>query len=226
MVNNNVNSTATIVSTQDIQPYSLGSFNSRINQTSNTTQSSTPQKAQSYNPPININNEDPLLIEIQKLTSQVNNIEQKITDIQNGGKIAKDLDKQIVIALKDLQNYAEFFQKATFELEKKILKTSMGIAKKIIGVEIGEQSANIAKVTIDNILNKIKSASEITIHLNPKDYLTLKNELKLDNFIKLQEDPNIIAGGVVIASNLGNFDGSIEAKIETILESLDIVMEP
>ena len=35
---------------------------------------------------------------------------------------------------------------------------------------------------------------------------------------------NVVAGGVVIASNIGNFDGSIEAKVSSMLESLDLVI--
>ncbi|MBI3873714.1 MAG: flagellar assembly protein FliH [Arcobacter sp.] len=161
---------------------------------------------------------------MQKLAGHLAQIETKITNIENNGMSGRDLDKQLVQALKDLKNYATFFEQATFQLETKILKTSMSIAKKIIGVEIGEQSANIAKITITNILNKIKTASKITIHLNPKDYIVLKNDLNLDSFIQIQEDSNVTAGGVVIASDLGNFDGNIEAKVQTILESLDTLM--
>ena len=42
--------------------------------------------------------------------------------------------------------------------------------------------------------------------------------------IELLEDANVVAGGVVIASDLGNFDGSIEAKVSSMLESLDLVI--
>lgn len=219
-MNSNVNSTARIISTENAEAYSLGTFlnNSDTNQTQQMKDVAT-LNDKSIN-----GNIDPVLIEIQRLATQLNTIEQKVVSIENDGIKGKDLDKQLVEALKDLKNYAKFFEQATFQLETKILKTSMGIAKKIIGIEVGEQSINIAKITIENILNKIKTASQITIHLNPKDYLSLKDELNLDNFIKLQEDTNVTAGGVVIASDLGNFDGNIEAKVETILESLDIVM--
>ena len=63
------------------------------------------------------------------------------------------------------------------------------------------------------------------IHLNPKDYYVLKSkELELEPFIELLEGSNVVAGGVVIASNIGNFDGSIEAKVSSMLESLDLVI--
>ncbi|MCK5293800.1 MAG: flagellar assembly protein FliH [Arcobacteraceae bacterium] len=219
-MNNNVNSTARIISPEATETYSLGTFlNNPAGGQTQAMQEVAPLNDKSIN-----GNIDPVLIEIQKLTSKLNNIEQKVVSIENDGIKGKDLDKQLIQALKDLKNYASFFEQATFQLETKILKTSMSIAKKIIGVELGEQSASIAKITIENILNKIKTASQITIHLNPKDYLVLKDELNLDDFIKLQEDQNVTAGGVVIASDLGNFDGNIAAKVETILESLDTIM--
>jgi len=220
MNNNNVNSKARIISGDNTQSYTLGTFNNNVN----VSQTDEMKMQATLNDKSLNGNIDPVLIEIQKLTSQLQSIEQKVVNIENDGIKGKDLDKQLIQALKDLKSYATFFEQATFQLETKILKTSMNIAQKIIGVELGEQSASIAKVTIENILNKIKSASQITIHLNPKDYIVLKDELNLDDFILIQEDPNVTAGGVVIASDLGNFDGNIEAKIQTILESLDTLI--
>ena len=218
-MNNNVNSTGKIISSKDTQAYTFGTFYNNESTQSKQMQDIAKLDDKSIN-----GNVDPILLEIQKLTSQLNNIEQKVINIQNDGVQGKDLDRQLIQALKDLKNYASFFEQATFQLETKILKTSMNIAKKIISVEIGEQSANIAKITIENILNKIKTASQITIHLHPKDYLILKDELNLNDFIRIQEDSNVTAGGVVIASDLGNFDGNIDAKVSTILESLDIII--
>ena len=196
-----------------MEPYTLGTF-----------MGVAPQMPSSLNDKSINGNVDPVLIELQKVTQQLGKLEAKITHIENNGMSSKDFDKQITQALKDLKNYAAFFEQATFQLETKILKTSLSIAKKIIGVEIGEQSQNIARITIENILNKIKTASRITIHLNPKDYIVLKKELNFESFIQLQEDQNVTPGGVVIASDLGNFDGNIEAKVQTILESLDTLL--
>ena len=57
--------------------------------------------------------------------------------------------------------------------------------------------------------------------MHPKDYLILKNELQLESFITIYEDLNVLPGGVVIASDLGNFDGNVDAKVATMLESLE-----
>jgi flagellar assembly protein FliH len=167
---------------------------------------------------------DPLLTELKALKAQMQSIENKVTGIESNGISGRDLDKQIIESIKDLKNYASFFEQATFQLESKILKTSMAIAKKIITIEIGENSSLIAKETIKHLLNKVKTASKIQIHLNPKDYLVLKDQLKFDSYIELHEDINVTAGGVVIASDLGNFDGNIEAKVNSMLESLESVL--
>ncbi len=168
---------------------------------------------------------DPILQEVQNLTIKLNEISQKVTNIeQEGVTKGKDLDAQVVKAIKDLKQYAAFFEQAIFQMETKLLKTSISIAQKIINIEVGENSSKIAKQTINQLLEKVKSASKVKIHLNPKDYHILKAELSLEPFIELCEDPNVIAGGVVIASDLGNFDGSVEAKVTSMLESLDLVI--
>ncbi|MCT7610954.1 FliH/SctL family protein [Aliarcobacter butzleri] len=168
---------------------------------------------------------DPILQEVQNLTIKLNEISQKVTNIeQEGVTKGKDLDAQVVKAIKDLKQYAAFFEQATFQMETKLLKTSISIAQKIINIEVGENSSKIAKQAINQLLEKVKSASKVKIHLNPKDYHILKAELSLEPFIELCEDPNVIAGGVVIASDLGNFDGSVEAKVTSMLESLDLVI--
>ncbi len=232
MQKNNIYSNATIVKTpkekellQEIKTYELNSF---INTKSNPAKNIINQELISpSNENIEKNQEnsnDLLLNELKALKTHIQNMETKITAIESNGVSGRDLDKQVVEAIKDLKNYSAFFEQATFQLESKILKTSMSIAKKIIAIEVGENSSLIAKETIRTLLSKVKTASKIQIHLNPKDYLMLKDQIKLNSLIELHEDVNVALGGVVIASDLGNFDGNIEAKVNSMLESLDHVI--
>lgn len=168
---------------------------------------------------------EPIFSEFEKLTKKIEEVSLKVTSIeQDAITKGKDLDAQVVKAIKDLKQYATFFEQASFQLENKLLKTSIAIAQKIINIEVGENSSKIAKQTISQLLLKLKNASKVKIHLNPKDYYILKKELELEPFIELYEDANVVVGGVVIASDLGNFDGSIEAKVSSMLESLDLVI--
>jgi len=220
LANNNVNTTSKIIKSQDgVQAFELGNF---IN--NEVVQSEQMKNVATLNSKSINGNVDPVLTEVKKLFGHIEQIQNRITNIENDGITGRDLDQQLIQALKDLKNYSSFFEQATFQMETKILKTSLSIAQKIIGIEVGEKSALIARETISNMMAKIKTSSKVTIHLNPKDYILLKEQLNFENHVSLLEDPNVTAGGVVIASDLGNFDGNIEAKVQTMLESLDAVI--
>lgn len=211
MGTNNVYSSAKVLNSKDaVQDYQLGTF---TNNTPNTDDEETKFNETKLVHPIEAQSNDLLVNEIKSLSEQINQINLKITNIENDGIKGKDIDAQVVQAIKDLKHYAAFFEQATFQMETKLLKTSIAIAQKIIAVEIGENSSKIAAQTINHVLHKIKTASKIQIHLNPKDYEILKNQLTLEPFIELHQDANVAAGGVVIASDLGNFDGNIESKV-------------
>lgn len=168
---------------------------------------------------------EPIFAEFEKMIKKIEEVSQKVTTIEQDAIIkGKEFDTQVIKAIKDLKQCATFFEQAAFGFESKLLKTSISIAQKIINIEVGENSSKIAKQTINQLLLKLKNATKVKIHLNPKDYYILKQELELEPFIELLEDANVVAGGVVIASNIGNFDGSIEAKVSSMLESLDLVI--
>lgn len=221
MNKSNVYSSAKVINSNsnDVQDYQLGTFIQNGNNSEQVQNSSMVLNDKEIN-----GNVDPSLNEIRALGAQINQINEKLALIQNNGMTSREIDAQVVQAIKDLKHYANFFEQATFQMESKLLKTSVSIAQKIISIEVGENSTAIAKQTITHLLDKIKSASKVKIHLNPKDYEILKNDLTFENYIELVEDANVTIGGVVIASDLGNFDGNIEAKVSSMLESLDSVI--
>ncbi|MGA1932543.1 FliH/SctL family protein [Arcobacter sp. YIC-464] len=221
MASNNVRSNAKVLnSSADVQKYELGSF---VNNSAPIPEEAPPSQAVLDTRELN-GHVDPVLTEMRNLAAQISHISAKVESIENGGVQGRDIDAQVVQAIKDLKHYAAFFEQATFQMESKLLKTSISIAQKIISIEVGENSAKIARQTISHLLDKIKTASKVQIHLNPKDYQMLKDQLALEPYIELREDPNVAPGGVVIASDLGNFDGNIEAKVASMLETLDTVI--
>ena len=210
MSGNNVNTTSKVIKANNgTEPYELGTFI-----TNDQSQNESMKNVATLNNKSINGNVDPVLTEIQNLQKTLDHIGQRVESNENDGVKGRDLDKQLVAALKDLKNYSSFFEQATFQMETKLVKTSFSIAKKIIGIELGENSAKIAEESIKGMMVKIKTSSKVTIHLNPKDYITLKDTLSFDNFVNLQEDSNVAAGGVVIASDLGNFDGSVESTLD------------
>ena len=221
MEKSNIFSSAKIIkSEEDIQDFELGTFvNNQV-----PIQNDQMQKVAKLDEKQVKINSDAILSQIQALSQSMNAMQAEIKNVQNNGMQGRDIDKQVVAAIKDLKHYASFFEQAALQMESKILKTSISVAQKIINIEISANSSQIAKETITSILSKIKTASKIKIHLNPKDFQILKGELNLEPFIDVLEDSNVAPGGVVIASDLGNFDGNIEAKVSSMLESLDSVL--
>ncbi|MCJ8327058.1 MAG: flagellar assembly protein FliH [Campylobacterales bacterium] len=217
---NNVYTNAKIVKAADnVQSYELGTFLSNDNNQNTQMQNIAKLDEREIN-----GNVDPLLEEVRVLASSFAQMQNQISLIANNGKTQEEIDKQVVEAIRDLKHYASFFEQATFQMETKLLKTSMAIAKKIINIEIGANSSLIAKETISNLLLKVKTASKVKIHLSPKDYEVLKRDLNLESHLELVQDANVTPGGVVIASDLGNFDGNIEAKVASMLESLESII--
>jgi flagellar assembly protein FliH len=211
---------------EEFDTYTLSNFDNPTTIHNNTT-TSTPiqnleQKDTQPIPQNNLDNEK-IFKEISLLNQQINNINQSISTLKDLSFSSKDIDAQVIKALKDLKQYASFYKEAILSFEQKLLKTSFSIAKKIINIEISQNSANIAKETIDNLMLKLKNASSIKIHLNPKDYTILKEQIEVNDIVTLVEDSNVMPGGVVIASDLGNFDGNIDTKIESILQTLDLL---
>lgn len=216
----NVYSSAKILSkNEEVQKYELGTFINSSVENNVVTNSNSILDDREINGRV-----DPVLLEVRNLSLKLNQISEKVTNIENDGIKGKDVDAQVIQAIRDLKHYAAFFEQATFQMETKLLKTSISIAQKIISIEVGENSSKIAKQTITHLLDKIKTASKVQIHLNPKDYEILKDQLNLETFIELKSDANVTAGGVVIASDLGNFDGNIESKVSSMLDSLDLII--
>ena len=223
MAESGITTASTIVKdNESVQPYEFGNFiSNEVNQTPQmqevaTLTDKTVMEQTNENMQV-------ILDEIKNLQNAVLQVNHKVNIIEQEGVRGKDLDQQIVEAMKDLKNYSAFFEQATFQIETKVLKTAISIAKKIIDIEVSQNSAEIAKQTIANLMERIKTASKVTIHLNPKDYVMLKDQLNFGEFVSLQEDQNVTPGGVVIASDMGNFDGNVDVKVKTMLESLDAI---
>lgn len=219
MADNVYSSAKIITKNEEIQKYELGNFINSPAETNVVANSNVILDDRQINGRV-----DPISGEIEKITAKLDEISQKIINIETNGISGRDVDAQVIQAIRDLKHYAAFFEQATFQMETKLLKTSISIAQKIISIEVGENSSKIAKQTISHVLDKIKTASKVQIHLNPKDYEILKGQLNLESFIELRSDANVAAGGVVIASDLGNFDGNIESKVASMLDSLDLII--
>ena len=135
MADNVYSSAKILTKNEEVQKYELGNFiNSQVDNNLVLNSNSVLDDRE-------INGRvDPVLIEVRNLTAKLNEISLKVDSIESDGIKGKDVDAQVIQAIRDLKHYAAFFEQATFQMETKLLKTSISIAQKIISIEVGENS--------------------------------------------------------------------------------------
>jgi flagellar assembly protein FliH len=156
-----------------------------------------------------------ILSRLDTLSNQVVSIKQENTSA------SQKLDTQVVEALTSLNNHSKQFDKITVAFEQKLIAYSLRIATKIIQQEVQQNSQQIALNYARDLISKLKDATKISVHINPKDYQYLQSNLDMSSTIELVKDTNVSPAGVVISSDIGNFDSTIESKLETLSSSIE-----
>jgi flagellar assembly protein FliH len=134
------------------------------------------------------------------LNRKYNEVEQFITQIQNG-----------------LKEYEQ-------EYEKLVIDTALLIAEKVIHNQISE--SGVIKENVKESLKKVIGADNILIRLNPDDYKKIvedKDEIVgKDNYssVKIEKDENIDAGGCYVESDIGNIDARIASQLTELKRKL------
>ena len=113
------------------------------------------------------------------------------------------------------------------ENEKQIVNLCFYMAKRLLMKEVEEDEAYI-QTLIKKTLEMAQSDEEVTIRVSPEDKIwldrhqdTILKELNLDPSTKIEEDSQVSRGGVIIETNHGVIDASIEqrlAKLESIVK--------
>lgn len=121
-------------------------------------------------------------------------------------------------ALKDSQTHLQ-------NLEKELSAIAVDIAKEVIVKEIEENSQKVALALAKELLHSIMDATDITLKVNPQDYLYLKEQLESVQKDTLQKitilsDDALKPGGVIVISNQGNIDGSIMTRYKNMKQSI------
>ncbi|MEE3704833.1 flagellar assembly protein FliH [Campylobacter sp. CX2-8023-23] len=128
------------------------------------------------------------------------------------------------------KNYTSSIQKLDEETSKlesllsssqgEIAATAIDIAKEVVLKEIKDSSAQIASNIAKNLIDELSQATSIEIKVSPKDYEFLKSNFTQKSHIKITSDDAVLAGGVIVLSNIGNIDGSVMARFNKIKKIL------
>ena len=116
---------------------------------------------------------------------------------------ATKLDEQYV-------KFDEFLKK----IEEELGQTAIKIAKEVIDKEISASSNQIAHHLASSLIKELSNVKNIEIRVNPEDSEYIKEQFSKNEHVKISADDAISKGGVVIISDGGNIDATMQTRIE------------
>ncbi len=102
------------------------------------------------------------------------------------------------------------------------------LIEKILLQTLEENHQEVLEKKINEMVSRVMSLKEIVFKFNPNDIKVIPNELKekmqetLSSF-EIRQDASISRGGVIVETNYGTLDGTIENQLEIIDDMIDQV---
>ena len=135
------------------------------------------------------------------------------TNAANEAKIRELEAKFNASAAKLDEQYAKFdeFLKKS---EEELGQTAIKIAKEVIEKEVSSASSQIAHHLANSLIKELSDVKNIEIRVNPEDSDYLKEQFSKNERVKVSADDAISKGGVVIISEGGNIDATMQTRLE------------
>ncbi|WP_169754039.1 flagellar assembly protein FliH [Campylobacter curvus] len=126
----------------------------------------------------------------------------------------KELEARFSSSVQKLSDQYDKFDEFLKKSEDELGGTAINIAKEVISKEISANSSVIAHTLASSLVRDLGDAKNIQIKVNPSDSEYLTAQFAKNDHIKISPDDAISKGGVVIISEGGNIDATIETRLE------------
>lgn len=159
-------------------------------------------------------------------------LNERISDSFNAGlKEGKDLaERGLINVFRALRSSSETIHnlrdKILRDSEDELIKLVILVARKVIIREISQDRSIVAGV-VQNALSGLSAREEVTVHLNPDDYLLItsgRDELLhkelLNERLQLKPDPSVATGFCLVDTAMGTVDASLDGQLDQIYRSL------
>jgi len=180
----------------------------------------------------NLPHEEPVEIGPPVVEITEDDLNQRLSDAFDAGiKEGKELtERGLVNVFRTLRASSDTIHnlrdKIFRESEDELIDLIMLVARKVIVQEISQDRSILAGV-VKNAIAGLSARDEITVRINPDDYLLvssgrdeiLKKELLNDRLL-LKPDPTITPGCCLIDTVMGTVDASLEGQLEEIYRHL------
>ncbi len=128
---------------------------------------------------------------------------------------------QMLKSISDLQELMQRYATLFDTLQEEVAQSALLIARHVIAAEVETKSAQIAEQIARLMVDNLKEATHITLHLNPKDAASLRDSLQDLSHLTIKEDASITPGGAILYSDAGNIDATLEARIKRTIALLN-----
>lgn len=159
-------------------------------------------------------------------------LNHKLLESFNAGlKEGKDLaERGLINVFRALRSSGEAIhdlrEKIFHEAEDELINLIMLVARKVIIREV-EQDATILTEVVRNAIAGLSAREEITVRINPDDYLLattdrkelLQKELLSERLI-LKPDPSVAAGFCLVDTVMGTLDASLDGQLDQLYRTL------
>lgn len=146
--------------------------------------------------------------------------EGKAEAVERARSILEAIEQVLKEALKEKD---EIIKKA----EQQIVELSMAISKKITKCEV-LLNRDVIFYSVNEAISKIVDRDTINIYMNLKDITTFAKKkedilksLPVDSKVKIIQDNNIMPGGCIISTNMGNIDATISSQMLEVEKMLE-----
>ncbi|MGG7047459.1 MULTISPECIES: flagellar assembly protein FliH [unclassified Campylobacter] len=124
------------------------------------------------------------------------------------------LNERFGSSVSKLTNFYNTFEEFVKKTEEELGATAVNVAAQVIAKEVSTSSSNVAFSLAKSLMSELKEAKNITLRVNPADANFLKEQFEQNAHVNIEADDAINKGGVVIISEAGNIDGSLETRLE------------
>jgi len=135
------------------------------------------------------------------------------TNAANEAKI-KELEAKFSASAAKLDEQYAKFDEFLKKSEEELGQTAIKIAKEVIEKEVSTASSQIAHHLANSLIKELSDVKNIEIRVNPEDSDYLKEQFSKNERVKVSADDAISKGGVVIISEGGNIDATMQTRLE------------
>lgn len=100
--------------------------------------------------------------------------------------------------------------------ESELSLAALDIAKEVLQKEVSSNSSLVAQNLAKALMKDLKDATRIELKVNPKDFELMQNLTKEDTKIKITSDDAISPGGVILLSDVGNLDATLQNRLASV----------